>query len=80
LLILGTVREIFGRGTWFGFPVLPTVSNDGWYIPNGLLLLPPSAFFLIAFIIWGLRSWKKNQVEVAEFKIAPNSRVVPEAC
>src|SRR5690606_2465925 len=80
LIILGTIREIFGRGTWFGWQVIPTVSNDGWYIPNGMLLLPPSAFFLIGLLIWALRSWKKNQVEAEEFKIAPNSRMVPEVC
>jgi Na+-transporting NADH:ubiquinone oxidoreductase subunit D len=80
MIILGTIREIFGRGTWFGWEVLPVISNDGWYIPNGMMLLPPSAFFLIGLIIWALRSWKKNQVEPVEFKIAPNSRMVPEAC
>jgi len=79
LIIVGTIREIFGRGTWLGYEILPIVSNDGWYVPNGMLLLPPSAFFLIGFIIWVLRSWKKDQIEVADFKIAPNTRAVPEA-
>ena len=45
------------------------MSNGGWYIPNGLLLLPPSAFFIIGFLIWGLRVWKKSQIEAPEFKI-----------
>jgi len=80
LILLATFREILGRGTWFGWEVIPTVTNDGWYIPNGLLLLPPSAFFLIGFIIWALRSWKPAQQEKIEFRIAPNSRAVPEAC
>jgi len=80
LLLLATFREIFGQGTWFGWQVIPTVNNDGWYIPNGLLLLPPSAFFLIGMIIWALRSWKPTQQEKAEYKIAPNSRVIAEAC
>jgi Na+-transporting NADH:ubiquinone oxidoreductase subunit D len=43
--------------------LLPTVSDGGWYLPNGLMLLPPSAFFVIGLLIWGLRSWKREQVE-----------------
>lgn len=78
LLVLATVREIFGSGKWFGIQILPTVTEGGWYVPNGLLLLPPSAFFLIGLIIWALRSWKKNQVEKPEYKIGPNSTVTRE--
>lgn len=73
LITLAVIRELFGSGKLFGFEILPTVSNGGWYVPNGLLLLPPSAFFLIGLVIWGLRTWKKSQVESAELKIAPNS-------
>jgi Na+-transporting NADH:ubiquinone oxidoreductase subunit D len=73
LIVLGTFREIFGSGKWFGIEILPLASDGGWYVPNGLLLLPPSAFFLIGMVIWGLRSWKKNQVEKPDYKIAPNS-------
>ncbi len=74
LLVVGTLREIFGAGTWFGLPVLLPISQGGWYLPNGLMLLPPSAFFLIGFIIWALRSWKPEQQEKDEFRIAPNSK------
>ncbi|MGH1469946.1 MAG: NADH:ubiquinone reductase (Na(+)-transporting) subunit D [Cellvibrionaceae bacterium] len=74
LLALGFIRELFGAGKLFEIPILPVVNDGGWYIPNGLLLLPPSAFFLIGLIIWGLRSWKKDQVEEPEFKIAKNTR------
>lgn len=74
LLVVGTIREIFGSGSWFGLPVLPTLSQGGWYLPNGLMLLPPSAFFLIGLIIWALRSWKTVQQEKDEFSIAPNSK------
>ncbi len=42
---------------------MPLTSEGGWYPGNGMALLSPSAFFLIGFIIWGLRSWKKEQVE-----------------
>lgn len=74
LLMVGTVREILGRGSWFGFELLPVLSDGGWYQPNGLMLLPPSAFFIIGLIIWAMRSWKPVLVEPASFKISPNTR------
>lgn len=77
LILLAVFRELFGSGTLFGLTVLPTISNGGWYVPNGLLLLPPSAFFLIGLVIWWLRSWKPEQQEKIEFKIAPNSKAQP---
>ena len=73
LLTIGTVRELFGSGKLFGVEVLPLVTEGGWYTPNGLLLLPPSAFFLIGLLIWGIRSWQKDQVEQPEFKIAQHT-------
>lgn len=73
LIVIATVRELFGAGKWFGIQILPTVSDGGWYVPNGLLLLPPSAFFIIGIIIWVMRTWKRNQVEKESFKISPNS-------
>lgn len=75
LMVLAFIRELLGSGSLFGYQVIPVASTGGWYIPNGLLLLPPSAFFLIGLIIWVLRSVKKDQVEAAEYKITPNSTV-----
>jgi len=63
LLLVGFFRELFGSGKLFGVSVLPLTSEGGWYVPNGLMLLPPSAFFLIGLIIWALRTWKPEQVE-----------------
>jgi Na+-transporting NADH:ubiquinone oxidoreductase subunit D len=63
LLIVAFFRELFGSGTLFGIEVLKSVTNGGWYIPNGLMVLPPSAFFLIAFLIWAVRTWKPDQNE-----------------
>ena len=74
LLVIAFFRELFGAGNLFGMEILPTVNNGGWYIPNGLMLLAPSAFFLIGLLIWAIRSWKTDQVEEAEFKIAPNTQ------
>ena len=69
LMCVGFFRELFGSGSLFGIMILEPINDGGGYIPNGLLLLPPSAFFIIGFLIWGLRSWKKSQVESPEFKI-----------
>ncbi|WP_170369337.1 NADH:ubiquinone reductase (Na(+)-transporting) subunit D [Ruegeria arenilitoris] len=69
LMLVGVIRELFGSGSLFGVTILDTVNNGGWYVPNGLLLLPPSAFFIIGLIIWAFRTWKPNQVEEREYKI-----------
>ncbi|MCH2096278.1 MAG: NADH:ubiquinone reductase (Na(+)-transporting) subunit D [Rhodobacteraceae bacterium] len=69
LMLVGFFRELFGSGSLFGITILETVNNGGWYVPNGLLLLPPSAFFIIGLIIWAFRSWKPAQVEEREYKI-----------
>ena len=74
LILVGTIRELLGSGTLLGFEILPLVTNGGWYVSNGLLLLPPSSFFIIGFLIWILREWKTEQVEETEYKLAPNSR------
>ena len=69
LIIVATVRELFGSGALLGYQVLPLVSDGGWYEANGLMLLPPSAFFVIGLLIWGIRSWKTRQVEQPEYQI-----------
>jgi len=73
LILVGSVRELFGSGTLLGVEILPTISAGGWYHPAALMLLPPSAFFLIGFLIWGLRAWKSEQVERSEFRALPAS-------
>ncbi len=69
LMLVGVIRELFGAGSLFGVTILETVNNGGWYVPNGMLLLPPSAFFIIGLIIWAFRAWKPEQVEEREYKI-----------
>ncbi len=66
LLLVATLRELFGSGTVFGTSVLPLTQAGGWYETNGLMLLPPSAFFIIGLLIWALRVWKRDQIEVEE--------------
>lgn len=63
LITLAIVRELFGAGTLFGISILPLRTEGGWYNPNGLMLLSPSAFFLIAIIIWIIRTLDPKQVE-----------------
>ena len=79
LICIAVVRELFGSGKLLGFEILPLITDGGWYVPNGLLLLPPSALFLIGIFIWVLRSAKPEQVEKEEFKITKNTRSVKEA-
>jgi Na+-transporting NADH:ubiquinone oxidoreductase subunit D len=73
LIAVAVVRELFGAGKLMGVEILPLVTEGGWYNPNGLLLLPPSAFFLIGFFIWGLRAWDRKQVEEPDFRMAPHT-------
>ena len=73
LMAIAFIRELFGSGSLFGVTILPVVTNGGWYVPNGLLLLPPSAFFLIGSLVWALRSVRKEQIEVPEYRLAPNT-------
>ncbi|WP_300424953.1 NADH:ubiquinone reductase (Na(+)-transporting) subunit D [Thalassolituus sp.] len=73
LITVAVIRELFGAGKLLGFEILPLITEGGWYQSNGLLLLPPSAFFIIGGFIWVLRTWKKEQVEEADFKIQPNT-------
>ena len=69
LIAVATLRELFGAGTLLGFPVFELVSNGGWYQGNGLMLLPPSAFFIIGLLIWAIRSWRTQQVENPDYQI-----------
>ena len=63
LMITAFLRELLGSGRLFGAQVLPLYTDGGWYNPNGLMVLSPGAFFIIGLLIWGLRVWKKDQVE-----------------
>jgi Na+-transporting NADH:ubiquinone oxidoreductase subunit D len=66
LMTVGFFRELLGSGKFFGLEILPLVNNGGWYQPNGLMLLAPSAFFLIGFLIWIIRTFKPEQIEAKE--------------
>ena len=74
LFVIGValIREPLGSGSLLGFEILPRVADGGWYQANGLMLLAPSAFFIIGLFIWAIRAWKPEQVEAPEYEIAPN--------
>jgi len=69
LIIVGTVRELFGSGTLLGYPILTPVSEGGWYQPNGLMLLAPSAFIIIGLTIWAIRALYPEQVEAPDYEM-----------
>jgi Na+-transporting NADH:ubiquinone oxidoreductase subunit D len=69
LVSVAAIRELLGSGSLLGVQLLPLVEEGGWYVPNGLMLLAPGAFFIIGLMIWGLRTWRTHQVERAEYRI-----------
>lgn len=66
LLTVGFIRELFGSGSLFGYQIFSLISEGGWYTPVGLLVMPPSAFFIIGGFIWVLRVFRPEQVEAKE--------------
>lgn len=69
LIVVAVIRELFGSGSLLGFEVFSLTKNGGWYVPNGLMLLPPSAFFIIGMLIWAIRTKYPEQQELHDFKI-----------
>lgn len=63
LLVVAFFRELFGSGKLLGFTIFKTIGEGGWYQPNGMALLSPSAFFIIGFLIWAIRIFKTDQIE-----------------
>jgi len=58
LVLIAIARELLGAGRILGYQVLPLTQDGGWYEPNGLMLIAPSALFLVALFVWALRTWK----------------------
>lgn len=63
LIFVGFFRELFGSGKLMGISIMPLTNEGGWYQGNGMMLLSPSAFFLIGIFIWILRTFDTSQVE-----------------
>jgi len=73
LIIIGAVRELFGKGSLLGFPVFQTIDQGGWYTPMALMLLAPSAFFLLGGLVWLVRTLNTYQIEPPEHQ-APEKK------
>ncbi len=69
LIFVATMRELFGAGSLLGYQILPLAGDGGWYEANGLMLLPPSAFFIIGLLIWLIRTLRPKQVEKSDYQI-----------
>jgi len=69
LLVVATIRELFGFGSILGITILAPLQNGGWYYTNGLLLLAPGAFFILGLLIWAIRTWHPKQVEAPQYQI-----------
>lgn len=67
LIVIGSLRELFGRGKLLGYDVLPTVDQGGWFTPFNLMLLAPSAFFMLGGLVWVVRSVMAEQAEPTEY-------------
>ncbi len=75
LLIVAFFREFFGKGELFGAKILGaspeyminTAESSwlGWYQGNNLMVLFPSAMFVIAVLIWAHRAWNPKLVDVS---------------
>ncbi|MDH5771810.1 MAG: NADH:ubiquinone reductase (Na(+)-transporting) subunit D [Rhodospirillaceae bacterium] len=66
LLLIGAVRELLASGKLLGQVLLPLEKNGGWFNPIEFLGLPPSAFFLLALLVWLVRTINPEQAELAE--------------
>lgn len=69
LIIVGTIRELFGAGTLLGYTVLTPQSEGGWFEPLGLMQLAPSAFFIIGLLVWVIRTYWTGQVTAPKFRL-----------
>lgn len=69
LIIVGSLRELLGRGSLLGYTILTPVSEGGWFVPLGLMQLAPSAFFIIGLLVWAIRSHWTGQVETPKFSL-----------
>ena len=79
LIVVATIREFLGSGSLFGYEILVLTQNGGWYLGNNYMVLSSSSFLIIGLFIWLLRSWKTEQIEEAEYKVARNNLEIKEA-
>jgi len=77
LVAVGSIRELLGAGSLLGFQVLPLRGDGGWFEPLQVIMLAPSAFFIMGLLVWALRAWQPSQVEEAEFRLQePQEKII----
>jgi len=69
LILVGSVREFLGAGTLLGYIILTPASEGGWFEPLSLMHFAPSAFFIIGFLIWAIRTRWPDQIEAPRFAL-----------
>lgn len=77
LVVIGSLRELFGAGTLLGRQVLPLAADGGWFTPLSLMQLAPSAFFLLGGLVWAVRSLLPEQAEPPEFTAPLTDEAAP---
>ena len=73
LIFVGSIRELFGAGKLLDMVLFKTVSEGGWFEPLTFMLLPPSAFFIIGFLIWALKMRKSSTANLSEISTSINN-------
>jgi Na+-transporting NADH:ubiquinone oxidoreductase subunit D len=68
LITVATIREFVGKGSLMGYQIFKPISQGGWFPENALVMLAPSAFFIIGILVWAVRSWKPEQCEKPDFE------------
>jgi Na+-transporting NADH:ubiquinone oxidoreductase subunit D len=74
LLTVGIIRELLGAGTLFGLVVLPLAQEGGWFEPMRVIMLAPSAFFIMGLLVWAIKSWRPEQTEEPEYRLVSPAR------
>ena len=57
LVIVGAIREFFGRGSLLGYQIIPEGAYDFGYINNGMMTMPAMALIIIGCVIWVHRAF-----------------------
>ena len=68
LLIIAAVREVLGNGSLLGIELLVTTDQGGWFQPNQLMQLAPSAFFLLGLLVWGVRFATRSRAQEQSYQ------------
>jgi NADH:ubiquinone oxidoreductase, D subunit len=57
LVLVGCIREFFGRGSLLGFQIIPEGAYNAGYLNNGMMTMPAMALILLGCVIWLHRAY-----------------------